>query len=134
MDTSIVYNTKYFYFDIVFWTILSIALMRILEFIDINFYILYFLLPGIIFSFFLIYYMIKTKTFIRFWKFMLCILLISLGYHIITLLIIKFVQIQYIEDYSLRILIMILTGIIVSSIFYTLSFVIKKVVNLCRGQ
>gem|GEM_PF-3549645 len=113
--------------DISIWTIFSIALLRGIELIGINFYIFYLILPGLTFSCFLIYNTIKTRQFIGYLRFIISILIISIGYHLFIFLVFRYIDLQYEKDDILKTVVIILSSLIISSIFYLLCFIIKRI-------
>ena len=109
------------------WTIFSIALFRGLEFLEINFYVYYLILPGLIIYIYLIYSLFKTNRFLSYWNFLFSIFIISFVFHFISLMVLKYVRLVYRADDLLRTLVMILASILVSSILYSISYLIKRI-------
>ena len=112
---------------IVVWAFFSIAVMRGLEFFDLKSYIRHLLMPGILFYLFLFYWLLKSGKFLKYWRFLLSILTISLIFHITELVIIKYVRLSFREDDLLRLLMMLIVSVVMSSVLYLISLIVKKV-------
>ena len=112
---------------IVIWAFFSIAVMRGLEFFDLKSYIRHLLMPGILFYLFLFYWLLKSDKFLKYWRFLLSILTISLIFHITELVIIKYVRLSFREDDLLRLLMMLIVSVVMSSVLYLISLIVKKV-------
>ena len=112
---------------IVVWAFFSIAVMRGLEFFDLKSYIRHLLMPGILFYLFLFYWLLKSDKFLKYWRFLLSILTISLIFHITELVIIKYVRLSFREDDLLRLLMMLIVSVVMSSVLYLISLIVKKV-------
>lgn len=113
--------------SILIWTVFLIAVNSGLELLNINFYFAFLLLPGLLFSSFLIYYLLKTKRFLNYWSYFFAIFIISLGFHLIRIIKLKFILLKYREDDLLRFLVMIVASIVVSSFLYLIGYILKKI-------
>ena len=113
--------------SILIWTVFLVAVNSGLELLNINFYFAFLLLPGLLFSSFLIYYLLKTKRFLNYWSYFFAIFIISLGFHLIRIIKLKFILLEYREEDLLRLLVMIVASIIVSSFLYLIGYILKKI-------
>ena len=113
--------------SILLWSLFSIAVMRILELFEINPYLLYLFMPGILFFLFLIYYLLKTGVFLSFLHFFLSVLLLAGICHFFLLVGAKFIFHNIQEEDPARIVLIISASIILASIFYAAARGIKKI-------
>jgi hypothetical protein len=111
------------------WTLFSIAILRGLELLDLSFYLYYFLFPGILFFCFLFYYLLKTNVFINSRLFILSITTISIIYHFIFLVFIRFIRLQFRSGDLLRFLAMFIVSILVSAILYYSFYLLKGIIK-----
>lgn len=120
------FNRLPFLKSIALWSLFSIAMLRGLALFEITPYLLYLFIPGCLFSIFLIYYKLKTKTFLNYTEFLFSIFIISCISHLFNLFADTFIQISYIEDHLPRVLIMFAASLVVSSVLYLMSLTIKR--------
>lgn len=129
MIIELKHMTNDFLRSILIWTVFLIAVNNGLELLNINFYFAFLLLPGLLFSSFLIYYLLKTKRFLNYWSYIISIFIISLGFHLIRIIKLKFILLDYREDDLLKLLVMIVASFVVSSFLYLISYILKKIIK-----
>ena len=113
--------------NISIWIIFSIAILRGLEFLQINSYVYHLLFPGLVFYMYLIYSWLKTNRFLSYWNFLLSILIISFVFHSISLLDLKYIRLEYRVDDLLRTLVLLFASICVASVLYLISYLIHRI-------
>ncbi len=116
------------------WTMFSIAVMRGLSLIDINFYLYYLIIPGLLFSTYLLYYFLKTGTLLKFANFIISIILISLGFYLFEIGVKAYVSLNYNEEDTLRFTIFFLVSVFWALLSYFIIYLIKKINKPWPGQ
>jgi uncharacterized integral membrane protein len=127
MVNEIRQNTSDFLRSIFIWTVFSFALNYIFELLNINYFVLYLLIPGITFFTFLIYHLLKTKRFLSYWSFFISIAIISIVFHLFRVAKLRFIELNYMDDDFYRTLVMFIASLAVSSVLYLVSYFIKRI-------
>jgi len=109
------------------WSLFSIALLRWLLLIGVKLSILYFIVSGFVFSFFLIYFLLKKKVFLSFWIFLLSIVLLVLVNILFDCIVINPLSLKVMTfDDLIRYCVQLIACIIFSVFFYLISLVLKR--------
>ena len=125
---NLIKNSRHKYLkSILIWSLLSIAIMRILELFEINPYLLYLFMPGFLFFLFLIYYLLKTGIFLCLSHFSLSVLLMAVICHFFLFVGSKFIIHDRQEEDAARIVLIISASIILAYIFYAAARGIRKI-------
>jgi hypothetical protein len=131
---KLIKNISNDWINISIWTLFSIAVIRCLSLVNVNFYFYYLILPGLLLFIYLFYYYLKTSILLKFSSYILSITIMSIGFLAFGLLVRIFISLNYYEGDLLRYLVMFLASILLASLLYFIVYLIKKAYKACRAQ
>lgn len=114
---------------IAIWGLFLIAVMRIVELFLQTGYLFYIIIPSVLIFAFLLYYLLKTNTYLKFWRFLAAISALSFLNSMVYLIVLVGLRNNYEFEVMQLITVLVATGVLIPLVLYGLTYFIKRAVR-----